>query len=158
MNWLQEEERSLKARDHQALSVDAQREAERIGAIRPKPPARELKPVRTAVRIPEAVEPATAKPPYIVVEEIECQDCGGSGSDSGALDPEGEICSHCMGRGVETVQRNYLQEAFALIANPQSQRVPERGHLVALAQFAHRQVTDAHSSLQALQTFFPEVA
>jgi hypothetical protein len=33
--------------------------------------------------------------------EIPCQDCAGSGFDSGALDPFGEICQHCMGSGLE---------------------------------------------------------
>jgi hypothetical protein len=35
--------------------------------------------------------------------EIPCQDCGGTGFDSGALDPFGEICPHCMGSGLEPV-------------------------------------------------------
>lgn len=117
-----------------------------------------LIPIKTKVRLPEALPkpPAREELPWCRVVDTECQTCGGSGFDSGALDPEGEVCPGCMGRGVETIQRNYLQEAFALISNPNSTRVPERQHLVALTQYFGRSVREAHDSLAALTQFVPQ--
>ncbi len=82
-----------------------------------------LVPIKTKVRIPEAPPkpPAREELPWLRVVDTECQTC--SGFDSGSLDPGGEVCPHCMGRGVETIQRNYLSEAFAVMSNPNSTRV-----------------------------------
>ena len=103
--------------------------------------------------------PQPLNPPYVVQVEIPCEDCGGSGRDLGTLDPfEYEPCSHCNGRGKETITRNYLSEAFGRISNPDSTRVVERGHLIALAQYLSNTVQDAHAALGALKTFLPEVA
>jgi hypothetical protein len=38
---------------------------------------------------------------YAELEELDCEDCGGTGIDPGGLDPFGEICPSCQGLGKE---------------------------------------------------------
>ena len=80
--------------------------------------------------------------PFVIEQEIPCEDCGGTGRDIGALDPwDGEVCSHCAGSGREMVIRNYLAEAFQIAANPESTRPVERAHLVAIVQYCRQSVS-----------------
>src|ERR1700733_7294216 len=47
--------------------------------------------------------------PFVIEQEIPCEDCGGTGRDIGVLDPwDGGVCPRCAGSGRETVIRNYL--------------------------------------------------
>jgi hypothetical protein len=74
--------------------------------------------------------------------EVPCEDCGGTGRDIGALDPwNGEVCPCCGGSGRETITRNYLAEAFQIVANPDSVRLVERSHLVAIVQYCRQTVS-----------------
>lgn len=94
---------------------------------------------------------AEALPPYVVEIEVSCDDCGGSGCDPGGLDPWGpEPCPVCHGAKTQWSTRNYLAEAFQIVANPESTRSVERAHLVAIVQYC-RQTVSAVVSL-------PEVA
>jgi DnaJ-class molecular chaperone len=89
--------------------------------------------------------------PHIVEIELNCDECGGSGFDPGAIDPWGpEVCPRCHGAKTEMISRNYLAEAFQIAANPDSARQIERQHLVAVIQHC-RQAVSALVSL-------PEVA
>jgi hypothetical protein len=85
--------------------------------------------------------------PFVIEQEIPCEDCGGTGRDIGALDPwDGVICPRCAGSGRETVIRNYLAEAFRIAANPECRVPVERVHLVAVIEYC-RQVVSAVASL-----------
>jgi hypothetical protein len=89
--------------------------------------------------------------PFVVEQEIACEECGGSGRDIGSLDPwDGDVCEKCAGTGRQTITRNYLAEAFQISANPDSIRPVERQHLVAVIQHC-REIVGALMS-------FPEVA
>jgi hypothetical protein len=89
--------------------------------------------------------------PFIVEQEIACEECGGSGRDIGSLDPwDGDDCANCAGSGRQTITRNYLAEAFQISANPDSIRQVERQHLIAVIQHC-RELVGALMS-------FPEVA
>jgi hypothetical protein len=82
---------------------------------------------------------------YTETVEIECEECGGSGRDRGTLDNflngTEPVCPTCQGRSTETVVRNYLSEAFAVVSNPDSTRPVERAHLVAIVRFAREHVS-----------------
>jgi hypothetical protein len=81
--------------------------------------------------------------PFVIDQEIACEDCGGTGSDLGSLHPwDGEVCSRCAESGREMVTRNYLAEAFRIAGNPECTVPVERAHLVAIVQYC-RQVVDA---------------
>lgn len=121
MNLLQIEERSIRNR-------------ERLLAIAPPcdPPAPAPKP--TPVLTPVDYR-------FPVQVEQECEDCGGSGRDRGGLDPwDTDDCSACGGTGVERVTRNFLAEAFRIAADPESTRIVDRRHLVAIVQHAREAV------------------
>jgi len=96
------------------------------------------KPVATAATLASLAK-------YSEVVEIDCEDCGGSGRDRGTLDNflngTEPVCPSCQGSGTETVTRNYLSEALAIAANPDSQRTVERAHLVAIVRFAREHVS-----------------
>ena len=96
----------------------------------------EAKPPATALDIsrPEVVPPCT------VEVEQDCEECGGTGTDPGSLNPwDREPCSRCRGSKKEIVIRQYLAEAFRIAAG-QSNLAPERPHLVALTQYARQTV------------------
>lgn len=109
-------------------------------------------PYLRAARAKPAFEAARlTSPPHIVNVEIDCDGCGGSGFDLGGIDPWGpEPCPACNGAKTQRITRNYLAEAFQIVANPESTRPIERQHLVAGIQHC-RQVVSALVSL-------PEVA
>ncbi len=69
--------------------------------------------------------------------EQTCEDCGGRGGDGD--DPSvgyvGSTCETCGGSGTVTVLRQYLAEAFAIVAG-QSTKPPQTEHLTALATYA----------------------
>jgi len=84
---------------------------------------------------PARKPPASARElGHVNVHEIDCQHCGGSGFDPGALDPFGELCPRCKGSKKETVRRDYLAEAFQICARPDPQQRVERAHLVAIVE------------------------
>lgn len=104
--------------------------------------------VRGAVRVSASAQPP---PRYIVEVEVNCDECGGSGFDSGGLDPWGpEPCPLCHGAKTQRTTRNFLAEAFQIAANLESARPVERQHLVAVIQHCR----EAVSALVSL----PEVA
>jgi hypothetical protein len=79
-------------------------------------------------------------PPFTVEVEQDCEECGGTGTDPGSLNPwDGEPCRRCRGAKREFVIRQYLAEAFRIAAG-ESNRVAERAHLVALTQYARQTV------------------
>jgi len=105
---------------------------------------------KPAGRALETVRPETLSP-YIKEVEVNCDECGGSGFDPGAIDPWGpEVCPKCRGARTERITRNYLAEAFQIAANPDSIRPVERQHLIAVIQHCR----EAVSALVSL----PEVA
>lgn len=82
--------------------------------------------------------------PYKETVTIPCQECGGDGRDPGALESDvfnEPPCPRCKGSKFETVTRNYLSEAFAIVSNPDSTRPVERKHLVAITQYAREHVS-----------------
>ncbi len=92
--------------------------------------------------------------PYADYHEQTCEDCGGTGVETGGLHAiEYEPCGNCNGVGQVLVFRDWLTEAFR-IAGPDRpgyrKPIVEREHLTALATYA-RQVVSAVYSL-------PEVA
>lgn len=102
-------------------------------------------------RLDMAWSEKTIQSPYSREVEVNCDECGGSGLDPGAIDPWGpEVCPRCRGAKTETITRNYLAEAFQIAANADNQRQIERQHLVAVIQHC-RQAVSALVSL-------PEVA
>jgi hypothetical protein len=71
---------------------------------------------------------------YLVEVEEKCEECGGSGYDSGSLSPiEPEDCPACHGSGKQIIARNYLAEALRIAAG-KSSRLAQREHLVAVIQ------------------------
>jgi hypothetical protein len=96
------------------------------------------KPVATAATLGSIAQ-------YAKTMEIQCEDCEGSGRDRGLLDNflngSEPVCPTCQGRGTEIVDRNYLSEALAIAANPDSTRTVERAHLVAIVNFARAHVS-----------------
>jgi len=79
--------------------------------------------------------------PFIIEQEIPCDECGGSGFDPGSIDPWGpESCPACHGAKTQKITRNYLAEAFRNAANPESTRPVERLHLVAIVQYCREAV------------------
>jgi hypothetical protein len=94
-----------------------------------------LKPV-ARVELPEPLE----LPPFTLLVEQKCEDCHGTGQDSGALDNDYEPCSACNGSGKETVLRQFLAEAFQ-IARGQLTIQPEKAHLVAMTEYARQTVS-----------------
>jgi len=89
--------------------------------------------------------------PFVVQQEIACEECGGSGFDPDGIDPWGpEVCPKCRGAKTQIITRNYLAEAFQIAANPDSVHQIERRHLVAVIQHCR----EAVSALVSL----PEVA
>ena len=82
------------------------------------------------------------QPPYVMEVEVNCDQCGGSGFDPGAIDPWGpEPCPTCHGAKTQRITRNYLAEAFQIAANPESTRPVERQHLVAVIQHCREAVS-----------------
>jgi DnaJ-class molecular chaperone len=80
--------------------------------------------------------------PYSREIELNCEECGGSGFDPGAIDPWGpEVCPRCHGAKTETITRNYLAEAFQIAANADNQRQVERQHLVAVIHHCRQAVS-----------------
>jgi DnaJ-class molecular chaperone len=87
---------------------------------------------------------------YAVTASQDCQDCGGSGKDPGELNSwDAGPCPACHGSGMESVERNYLAEAFRIAAG-EAQMAPETAHLKAVVEYC-REMTSAALSL-------PEVA
>jgi len=75
-----------------------------------------------------------SSPPFIAPVEEKCDNCGGSGCDSGSLSPiEPEDCPACHGSGKQIVIHNYLAEALR-IASGNSAMLAKREHLVAVIQ------------------------
>jgi hypothetical protein len=95
---------------------------------------------RKPIAIATGLEPA-----YLETVTIECEECGGSGRDPGSLDSifEGEapVCPRCHGLCIQTITRNYLSEAFAIAQNPDSRRIVERAHIIAVIRFARAHVS-----------------
>ena len=90
----------------------------------------------------DASQNAEPIPPFSDLVEQPCEDCGGSGLDSGSLsEPIAERCPSCLGTGQEVVLRNFLAEAFRIVADPESELVLCREHMVALATFARQTVS-----------------
>jgi hypothetical protein len=59
--------------------------------------------------------------PSVVRVEEKCEDCGGSGHDTGSLSPiELEHCPVCQGSGAQVVVHNYLAEALRITAGRSS--------------------------------------
>jgi hypothetical protein len=85
----------------------------------------------------EELESSNAEPTSYTAEvEIDCDECDGSGIDPGGLSAfESEDCPVCHGSKRQTITRNYLNEAWAIVAG-QSLMLPERKHLEALAAHA----------------------
>ena len=80
----------------------------------------------------------------------DCEGCAGSGNDPGNLDPfEFEPCTFCCGSGKQKVERNFLAEAFRIVAGA-SHQTPEKRHLCAVVEYC-RELTSAAINL-------PEVA
>ena len=91
-------------------------------------------------------------PPFSDLVEIACQDCGGACYDAGGLNAvQAESCHACLGSGKEIVLKNYLAEAFRIVADPEANLQLERAHLVALTAYARQTVS-------ALLMSRPEVA
>ena len=152
MNHLQQEQRILNARDRDLIRRDF--ELRRYSANTASPNAADI-PVRRQTDNPTLRKPPSVEtlPPdfaqYSTTEEIECQDCSGTGRDYGSLDPFcAEVCRHCAGSGREVITRNYLAEAFRIAADPGSTIEPKREHLVAVISHA-RQVVNAASEIDA---------
>lgn len=127
MNHFQQEERAIRNRDTFRGFID-QYKRYRDDIPPAKPMAR--------VELPEPLE----LPPFTLLVEQECEDCGGTGVDTSALDPDCQPCSHCQGSGKEEVLRQFLAEAFA-IARGQITRQPEKAHLVAMTEYARQTVS-----------------
>jgi hypothetical protein len=71
-------------------------------------------------------------PPFVAQVEETCENCGGSGYDSGSLSPiEPEDCQACQGSGKQIVFHNYLAEALQIAAG-NSAMLAQREHLVAV--------------------------
>jgi len=112
------------------------RDASEKLALRVKPPARTSDPHQSAILRP-----------YLVEVEADCEECGGSGVDPGALDPWGpESCPRCQGARTQRMVRNYLAEAFQIAGNPDGTRPVERQHLVVIIQH-FRAMVSAFASL-----------
>jgi hypothetical protein len=70
--------------------------------------------------------------PFVARVEETCENCGGSGYDSGSLSPvEPEDCPVCQGSGKQIVIHNYLAEALRIAAG-NSAMLTQREHLVAV--------------------------
>jgi len=109
------------------------------------PTSQQHQPIRKPVAIATSAATNDLLAAYSRTVEIDCEDCGGSGRDPGALDAYLEstepVCPSCKGLGVETVTRNFLSEAFAIASNPDSTRPVEREHLVAIVRYAREHVS-----------------
>ena len=104
-------------------------------------PCQPAPPPDAAGRSKETARPET-QPPYIVDVEADCEECGGSGFDPGGIDPWGaEPCPTCRGAKTQRIVRNFLAEAFQIVANPDSARPVEREHLVAIIQHCRELVS-----------------
>jgi hypothetical protein len=75
-----------------------------------------------------------SSPLFVARVEEKCDNCGGSGCDSGSLSPiEPEDCPVCHGSGKQIVIHNYLAEALRIAAG-NSAMLAKREHLVAVIQ------------------------
>jgi len=75
--------------------------------------------------------------------EQDCEDCGGSGRDPGALNLwDAEACATCQGAGVQTVERNYLAEAFRIAAG-ESHQAGGPEHVKAVVEHCRELVSAA---------------
>jgi hypothetical protein len=87
--------------------------------------------------------------PFSEFVEVQCEDCGGRGGDSD--DPSvgyvGSECPTCCGSGTVMVLRQYLAEAFAIVAG-QSTKPAQAEHLTALASYA-RAVVNCYMTQRA---------
>src|ERR1041385_6531620 len=73
-------------------------------------------------------------PPFADFIEVICEECGGTGYDFGTpRDFDPDYCGRCCGTGRELVFRNYLAEAFRIVADPKSRIEVCREQIVALA-------------------------
>ena len=101
--------------------------------------------------VASACSPAqTANPGQPIVVKQNCEECSGTGRDPGALNPwDAEACPTCHGTGVQTIERNYLAEAFRIAAD-ENHRPPEPEHVKAVVEHC-RKLASAALSL-------PEVA
>jgi hypothetical protein len=107
---------------------------------------------------PTPLPPPTGTEQFIRSVEQECPECLGSGRDSASVDLlafDAPDCPECAGSGRAIVTRNYLAEALAIAANPDSTRVVEREHLVAIIIWARQFVS---ASLMLPDVKLPEVA
>ena len=130
MNWLQTEESDLTSHDTFREGLEEQR---RSFDRSPRMPAQ------------RAAEPIAVSP-FVVEEEIDCQDCGGRGYDVGGLSPnEFEYCPSCLGSCKQLIMRNYLTEAFQIVAG-ENPKPTERAHVVALVAYAR--ITGALKSIE----------
>jgi endogenous inhibitor of DNA gyrase (YacG/DUF329 family) len=84
----------------------------------------------------------TPVPPYSSIVEMDCDDCGGTGSANGKNE-EYEPCHFCNGSCKQAVLRNWLAEAFQ-IETGQLNADPQREHLQALRYYA-RLVLNAYN-------------
>jgi hypothetical protein len=83
---------------------------------------------------------------YTETVEQDCEECGGSGKDPGILNPwDAEPCPICRGSKKQTVQRNFLGEAFQIVSG-ESSMIPERRHLKAVVEYC-RELTSAAIAL-----------
>ena len=145
MNLLQQEQRAITARDNFQSVIDRSREAFRTydpprkpnsvateNTEKPPVQANDAQPLLTGLELPQiAVNVLNA---FCEVVEVACQDCGGTGNDAGGWDPFAEACGSCNGSGKETVERNYLAEAFRIVGDSQCSVPVERKHLAAVVQ------------------------
>lgn len=89
-----------------------------------------------------ASEKLETRPPYTLEMEVNCEECGGLGFDSGGTDPWGpEPCPACQGAKTQTIIRNFLAEAFRMVSNPECLVPVERAHLVAIVQYCREAVS-----------------
>jgi hypothetical protein len=101
--------------------------------------------LQTPKKPASATSPATdgAKSTFVTQG---CDECGGTGRDPGALNPwDPEPCPTCLGTKLQSVERNYLVEAFRIVAGL-SHLAPEKEHLKAVIKYC-REMTSAALSL-----------
>jgi hypothetical protein len=150
MNFLQDEQRRLDA-ENLGYALALGKDPKYLGLPIPRKPAQSIKP--------------TPPPPPVGTEQfcrvvpMPCDGCGGSGRSEVNWDADpwdAPPCEVCGGTTVQLIARNYLSEALAIAANPDSTRPVEREHLICLLIWA-RQFVSASLMLPDVE-LPPEVA